>query len=49
MKIIGSMVIYLILQVYPSKVKIVALNAMCFVFVLVIANNSYQMIRVIFS
>lgn len=46
MKIIGLMVIYLILSVYPLKIKTISLNICCFVFIIVVFNNSYQIIRI---
>jgi len=47
MKLIGLMVIYGILCMYPLNIKKLALNIICALFVLVIINNAYQMIRVL--
>lgn len=60
MKLIGLMVIYLIFINYPYIIKISKLNikseivntwflrTSCLLFIVVVLNNSYQMIRVIF-
>jgi len=48
MKLIGLMVIYGILYIYPLKVKTMALKLMCCLFFLVIINNVYQMIHVLY-
>ena len=47
MKFVGLMVIYGILCMYPLNIKKLALNTICALFVLVIINNAYQMIRVL--
>lgn len=47
MKLIGLMVIYGVLCMYPLKIKIIALYIICGLFSLVIINNTYQMIRVL--
>jgi hypothetical protein len=47
MKIVGLMVIYGILYIYPLNIRIIALKVMCGLFSLVIINNAYQMIRVL--
>lgn len=47
MKTIGLMLIYLVLYVYPLNIKKLALNIICFMFVLVVINNLYLMYEVI--
>jgi len=52
MKVIGLMVIYTLIFIDPLKIKNtsyknICLNIMCLIFVIVVLNNSYQMIRVI--
>ena len=47
MKIVGLMVIWGIMKIYPVNIKKTAVNISCFIFVLVIINNLYHMMRVI--
>jgi len=56
LKIAGLMIIYLLLYVMPLKIKIkdayinltpFLIKTGCFIFIIVVLNNSYQMIRVI--
>jgi uncharacterized membrane protein len=47
MKLVGLMVIYVVLSMYSLNIKKIALNIICFIFIIVVLNNSYQMIRVI--
>ena len=44
MKVIGLMVIYGILLIYPLNIKKIGINIICFMFMLVIANNIYQIV-----
>lgn len=46
-KLIGLIVLLGIISCYPLKIKKLALNIICFMFVLVVANNMYQIIKVI--
>ena len=48
MKLIGLMVIYGILYIYPLNIRVIALKVMCSLFSLVIINNTYQTIRVLY-
>ena len=47
MKIVGLMVIWGIIKFYPLKVKKIAVNISCFIFIFVIINNLYHMLRII--
>ena len=47
MKLIGLMVIYALFSIYPLNIKKIAMNISCIIFIVVVINNSYQMIRVI--
>ncbi len=49
MKLMGLMVIYGILSIYTPNIKKLALYIICGFFALVIINNAYQMIRVLFG
>lgn len=49
MKIVGLMVIYGVLCVYTANIKKIALYIICGFFIVVIINNTYQMIRFLYS
>jgi hypothetical protein len=46
-KLIGLMVLWGMLSIQPLNIKKFALNIICLMFIAVVLNNSYQMIRVI--
>lgn len=46
MKLIGLIVFYVLTKIYPLKIKKLAINICCFIFIAVVTNNLYHMLRV---
>jgi hypothetical protein len=44
MKLIGLMVIYGVLSIYPLNIKKLALNIICLIYIGVVINNIYWMV-----
>ena len=45
MKIIGLIVIYGMVQIYTLKIKKLAINICCFIFIAVVLNNLYWILK----